>query len=857
MPGINLTRAEASQRSATVTAQSYEVSLDLSQAGDTSQPTYRSETVARFDADPGATTWLDLIAPAVHSVRVNGQDLDPSQVFDGSRITLTDLQSSNEVVVVADAAFMTTGEGLHRFTDPADGEVYLYSQFEVADARRVFACFDQPDLKARFTFTVDAPVHWTVVSNSPAGAIEANESSTSRRWQFDPTPPISTYITAVCAGLYHEVRDEHSGTAGTIGLGLYCRQSLVDHLDSDELFTITRQGFAFYEEAFGHPYPFAKYDQVFVPEFNAGAMENAGCVTYRDEYLFRSRVTDAAYERRAETMLHEMAHMWFGDLVTMRWWDDLWLNESFATWASVLCQAEATRWTDSWTTFATTEKLWALRQDQLPTTHPISADARDLEDVENNFDGITYAKGASVLKQLVAYVGREEFFAGLRRYFRDNAWGNTTMSDLFKELEAESGRDLGAWEAEWLTTAGVVALTPQITTTDLTGPTSTRTYSSVTVAQEATEEHPTLRSHRIGIGLYDITDGGLTRRDHLRVDIQGDRTEVPDLAGVPAADLLLLNDDDLTFAKVRFDDASMRTVISSIADFSESLPRAMCWTAATDMLRDAQLPARRYVDLVLAGSESADLGVLQTVLRTGHAAVLQYCDPDYRPILARTWAEGLADLAESAEAGSDRQLALARAWVAAAPLSSADRLKALLDGSDSLPGLVVDADLRWHLIERLAALGVADEAAIAAEEATDTTAAGQRHAAHARASRPSAAAKAEAWEALVAVDRLSNAMGEATLAGFVQPEQADLLAPYTEKYFAMVEQAWRTQTPRTAERLVDGLFPRYAVSQDVIDRAEEWLSEHPHLHAMRRLVLEGAADTRRALRAQQADRAAG
>ncbi len=569
MPGINLTRDEARERAELIEVESYQVELDLT-TGDT---TFTSSTVVKFRIKPGAITWLDLIAPEVREVVVNGENRDPAAVYDGARIGLDNLAEENEVKVVAEAAYMKTGEGMHRFVDPVDDEVYLYSQFQVADARRVFACFEQPDLKARFQFNVLAPEHWQVISNSPAHK-PRKAGDGKKRWKFPATPALSTYVTALVAGPYHAEHSQYEGGERTIPLGLYCRKSLAEYLDADELFDITRRGFAFFEDAFGMPYPFEKYDQLFVPEFNAGAMENAGCVTHHEDYLFRSRVTDAAPERRAETILHEMAHMWFGDLVTMRWWDDLWLNESFATWASMLAEAEATRWTDAWTTFAVSEKLWALRQDQLPSTHPISADIRHLEDVEVNFDGITYAKGAGVLKQLVAWVGREAFLEGVRAYFAEHAWGNTTLDDLFSHLERTSGRDLSTWGQQWLQTAGVNTLTPHVIVGE------DGTYDSVSIEQTAAESHPTLRSHRIAIGLYDRTNGDgadprLARRNRIELDVTGERTDVPDLRGVAQADLLLLNDDDLTFAKIRLDEHSRHTVVSDIGAIAESLPRAL------------------------------------------------------------------------------------------------------------------------------------------------------------------------------------------------------------------------------------------------------------------------------------------
>ena len=565
---------------------------------------------------------------------LNGKKLDAPALFDGNRIRLDGLRAQNEVRVVAETSYMNTGEGLHRFVDPVDGEVYLYSQFEVADARRVFACFEQPDLKATFAFTVTAPAHWQVVSNSPTPEpADVDDRQDVKRWEFDATPRISTYVTALVAGPYHVVRDEFAGKEATVPLGLFCRASLAEHLDAEELFDVTRRGFGFFEDVFGLAYPFAKFDQLFVPEFNSGAMENVGAVTHHEDYVFRSRVTDAAHERRAETILHEMAHMWFGDLVTMRWWDDLWLNESFATWASVLSQSESTRWTEAWTTFAVSEKLWALRQDQLPSTHPISADIRDLDDVQVNFDGITYAKGASVLKQLVAWVGRDEFLAGVRAYFAEHAWGNAELSDLFAHLEKTSGRDLSAWGEQWLQTAGVNTLRPLVELDD------DGAYASVTILQSAVDDHPALREHRIAVGLYDHEQDGIVRRRRVEIDVSGERTDLPELVGEQQPDLLLLNDDDLTFAKVRLDERSRQTVVRGIGRISSSLARALCWTAATDMLRDAELPTRDYIELVLAGVErESDVSVVQTVLAAARMAIHQYADPPDRLMLLARWA---------------------------------------------------------------------------------------------------------------------------------------------------------------------------------------------------------------------------
>ncbi|MDQ3480200.1 MAG: aminopeptidase N, partial [Actinomycetota bacterium] len=529
MPGLNLTRDEAAARALVLDVASYDITLDLT----TSETTFASTTVLSFScSDPGATTFANLVGATVYEITLNGQSIDTSAYAD-NRIELTGLGAENELRVVADCTYSHTGEGLHRFVDPADDKVYLYTQFEVPDARRVFTTFEQPDLKSVFAFHVTAPAGWQVVSNSPTPTPEIAGDGIAT-WHFDPTKPISTYITALVAGEYAVVRDTYRGSRGDIPLGIFLRESLLEHLDADEIFEVTKQGFGFFEDAFDMAYPFGKYDQLFVPEYNMGAMENAACVTFRDEYIFRSRQTRAAYEGRANTILHEMAHMWFGDLVTMRWWDDLWLNESFAEWASHHSAVKATQYTEAWTSFCNSRKTWAYRQDQLPSTHPIAADNYDLEAVEVNFDGITYAKGASALRQLVAWVGEDDFLAGLRVYFNRHAYGNTELTDLLDALEETSGRDLGSWTKEWLQTSGVNTVRPAFDV-DVEGH-----FSSFTIQQSASADFPTLRRHRLAVGLYDMTDEGLVRRSSVETDVSGDETEVAALIGVKQPDLVLL-----------------------------------------------------------------------------------------------------------------------------------------------------------------------------------------------------------------------------------------------------------------------------------------------------------------------------
>src|SRR4051794_23241250 len=601
MPGTNLTREEAQTRAGLIDVDSYTIELDLT----TSDKTFSSTTTLAFrSSQPGASTFADLVGATVHEVTLNGVPLDPAQVYADHRIQLDDLARDNVLVVRADCTYSHSGEGLHRFVDPVDDRVYLYSQFEVPDARRVYTTFEQPDLKSVFTFKVTAPEHWKVVSNAPTPAPEA-VSDGKAVWNFPPTKKISTYVTALVAGEYHEVQDVYEGKFGTIPLGHYCRQSLVEFLDRDELVKLTRQGFEFFEDAFDHPYPFGKYDQLYVPEYNMGAMENAGAVTLRDEYLPRSRQPRSFYEFRCSVILHEMAHMWFGDLVTMKWWDDLWLNESFAEWACYHAEVEATDYTDSWTGFANARKQTGYRQDQMPSTHPIAADNYDLHAVEVNFDMITYAKGAAVLKQLVAWVGLDPFLKGLQQYFKDHEFDNSEFADLLSALEKSSGRELESWAQEWLQTAGVNTLAPEFELAD------DGTYSRLAVRQSAPDDWPTLRRHRLGIGLYDDVDGRLVRRRYLETDVAGELSEVPDAVGEKQPALLLLNDGDLAYAKIRLDERSLETVVGGLSRLDDSLARALCWGAAWDMTRDAEMRATDFLALVLGniGTESDAWGV--------------------------------------------------------------------------------------------------------------------------------------------------------------------------------------------------------------------------------------------------------
>ncbi|WP_372727656.1 aminopeptidase N [Nocardioides sp.] len=851
MPGTNLTRDEAAARAALLDIDSYSIDLDLT-TGDT---TFASTTTIRFScSEPGAETFADLVDATVHEITLNGAPVDVSAYAD-SRIALSGLAAENELVVRADCRYSRTGEGLHRFVDPVDERVYLYSQFEVPDARRVYTTFEQPDLKAPFTFNVTAPAHWKVVSNSPSPEPRELGDGTAV-WNFEPTKPMSTYITAIVAGEYHEVQHTYVGKFGEIPLGHYCRQSLVEHLDVDELVKLTEQGFAFFEEAFDYGYPFGKYDQLYVPEYNMGAMENAGCVTLRDEYLPRSRQDRAFYEFRASVILHEMAHMWFGDLVTMKWWDDLWLNESFAEWACYHAAVEVTEFDESWTGFTNARKNWAYRQDQLPSTHPVAADNVDLRAVEVNFDGITYAKGASVLKQLVAWVGLEHFMTGIQAYFKEFEFSNSEFTDLLSALEKASGRELQSWAQEWLQTSGVNTLAPEFTLDD------DGNYASFAIRQTANDEFPTLRRHRIRVGLYDAVpnaagESRLVRRSTVETDVVGELTELAELVGERQPDLLLLNEGDLTYAKIRLDERSLATVVGGLGTLDDSLARALCWGAAWDMTRDAEMSATDFVTLVLSaiGHETDAFGVSRIPSYAAQAAN-SYSAPQNRDAVRATWEQGLRRLLEQAAPGSDHQLSFVRALASAAHSDAVlDDLEALLDGSLVFEGLEIDTDLRWTLLTGLAKNGRADGDRIAEELSRDNTNSGQEHAAAARAARPTAEAKAEAWEIATVRDDVANETQRSVVMAFQVYGQDEVLAPYVEKYLTTADTMWEEKGTQRASTALEFMFPKQLASQELLDRVDAWLESSPANPAAKRYVREGRADVARALAAQAKDAA--
>jgi aminopeptidase N len=839
MPVAEITRSETAERARLLRVDSYDIALDLAAGPER----FRSRTIIRFGCtEPGAATYADLIAEQVHEITLNGVAIDPVAAWADGRIGLTGLADRNELRVVADCRYSSDVSGLSRTVDTADGRIYTFTQFEPADARRVFANFEQPDLKAEFTFRVTAPEHWVVLSNQPAPDPEPAGDGAAV-WQFEPTPRISTYLTAIVAGEYHLVREQHTTPRGqSIPLGLACRQSLVPYLEPDDVLGITRSGLDYFTGLFGSDYPFAKYDQAYVAD-HVGGMENVGCVTLTEQLLFRSKVTDFLYEVRAMVILHEMAHQWFGDLVTMKWWNDLWLNESFAEYSGFLASAEATRFAGAWTTFCANFKLWGYTQDQLSSTHPVATQAATVSEAIANADGISYAKGASVLKQLVAYLGRDQFFDGLRAYFAEHSFGNATLSGLLAALEASSGRSLADWSAAWLETAGVNTLRPDFALA------ADGTFTSFAVLQEAPAEHPVLRLHHIAIGLYNRADGALVRTHRVEADVAGPRTPVPALAGLPQPDLILLNDDDLGYAITRFDERSLATLTTSIGSFSDSLARTLCWSSVIDMATEGELAVPAFVRMVAAG-----MGQLSSVslLQTLHSACLdmlaRIADPAFVPAGKELLAAEGARLLRAAEPGSDHQLAWAQLLAGTAVTAEQlNLLEGLLDGAEQIRGLTVDTELRWSLLKRLVICGRAGDTEIDAELTRDDTDAGQRHAAACRAGVPDPGHKAAAWHELAETAELSFESLSEMARAFNQAEHAGLLAPYAEAYFTRLPEIWAAHSELVRGMIGGALFPYPSASPELLQRIDAFLAGPDLDPAIGRVVIEGRDTVAKAL----------
>ena len=844
MSGTNLKQVEAAQRSQILKVESYKIDLDVT----TGAQTFLVKTTIKFAGlKPGETTFIDCVGKRVISAKLNGADFDPK--FDGESIFLPPIAAENTLEIEHEGIYSTSGEGLHRFVDPADDEVYLYTQFETGDARRMYACFDQPDQKATFSISTITPKHWEVISNY--GAESTKDLDGDRKHiQFATSQVISTYVTAIVAGAYKSVHDEYKGEK-TIPLGIYARKSFFQHVDAEKIFEVTKQGFAYFEKTFGLAYPFGKYDQIAVAEYNWGAMENVGCVTFHEDVLiFRSKVTERSYISRATTIHHEMAHMWFGDLVTMKWWQDLWLNESFAEWASYMSVSESTKYKHAWTEFNSVRKNWAYRADQLTSTHPIAVEMEDLDDVRTNFDGISYAKGASVLQQLVAHVGRDNFIAGLRKYFAKHAYKNTELIDLITELQATSGKDLTAWVATWLRTAGVNTLRPVVT---LDGD----KYASVSVKQEVPPMpvgSKELRPHHLFIGLFDLHDGTLVRRESIEVDIDGELTEIKEFAGKKAADLLLINDHDQSYAKLRFDERSVETMKSYEGKLDDSLARGLIWASLWDSTRDGELSASDYINIALNTLKGeTDISMITATFMQIDTAIWAYVAPQNRDAMRLAVANAAEAFLDKAKPGSDHQLQYARAFTnnAVTP-AQFDRLKAMLDGA--VDGLTIDADLRWYIFLCGVKRGIYGPTEIAAEADRDKTAHGKQYVAFAHAAIPSVAAKSAAFKS-VTTDDLSNSIHSYKCRGFNESIHGDLLEGFVDEYFDAILKVWATKGFEIAETTATLTFPTWAISDETVKKAQHWLdvTGKDASHALRRTVAEGRDAMTRALKARAVD----
>lgn len=844
MSGINLKQIEAAQRSEILKVANYVIDLDVT----TGAETFLVKTTIQFAGlKPGATTFIDCVGKRVISAKLNGVDFDPK--FDGESIFLPAIAAENTLEIAHEGIYSNSGEGLHRFVDPADNEVYLYTQFETGDARRMYACFDQPDQKATFRISTITPKHWEVISNY--GIESQKDVDGDRKFiQFATSQVISTYVTAIVAGAYTSVHDEYKGEK-TIPLGIYARKSFFQHVDAENIFEVTKQGFAYFEKTFGLAYPFGKYDQIAVAEYNWGAMENVGCVTFHEDVLiFRSKVTERSYISRATTIHHEMAHMWFGDLVTMKWWQDLWLNESFAEWASYMSVSESTKYKHAWSEFNSVRKNWAYRVDQMTSTHPIAVEMEDLDAVRTNFDGISYAKGASVLQQLVAHVGRDNFIAGLRKYFAKHAYKNTELSDLIVELQAASGKDLTAWVNTWLRTSGVNTLRPVITFDG-------DNYKTVSIKQEvppmpigSTE----LRPHRLYIGLFDISGSALKRRESIEVEIAGALTEIKELAGKKSADLLLVNDNDQTYAKLRFDERSVETMKAYLGQLDDSLARGLIWASLWDSTRDGELSASDYITIALnALKGESDISMITATFMQIDTAIWAYVAPKNREAIRLAVANAAEVLLDGAAPASDNQLQYARAFVnnAVTP-AHFTRLKAILDGA--VNGLKVDAELRWYIFISGVKRGIFGPAEITAEGDRDQTAHGKQYLAYAHAAIPSREAKVAAFKSITTED-LSNTIHSYKCRGFNESIHCDLLEAFVDEYFAAIIKVWETKGFEIAETTATLTFPTWAISDSTVAKAQHWLdvTGKDAVHSLRRSVTEGRDAMTRAIKARAVD----
>jgi len=842
----NLTRDEAVQRATLVANPEYDVALDFTGGGDT----FRSVSVVRFAGVPGEATFVDVVAARVCAATLNGVELFAPA---GGRIALPGLAADNVLVVEAEHEYSNAGVGIHRFVDPENGETFLYSQFATMYACHAFACFDQPDIKGTFQFTVTAPEQWVVVSNT-AAPTPVGAPGAARTWAFERTVPLPTYATAVCAGPYAFVEGTIDSVKGEIPARVYGRPQLTEHFAADRIFADTQAGFELYERIFDTEFPYDSYDHVYAPQYNFGAMENAGCVTVsEDRLLFRSRASDAQLEFRTVVILHELAHMWFGDLVTMRWWDDLWLNESFAEYVGTYAAAVATEWSDAWVTFAAERKSIAYATDQLPTTHPVLSDLPDVDAVAGAFDMITYAKGASALRQLAASLGEDTFFAGIAAYLKAHAFANATLGDLFAELEAASGRTLGAWRTAWLETPGVTTLAVEVEAD------AGDRMTSVVVAEHAPARWPLPRPHSLAVvGLDPDASGMLTETIAVTVEVDGGGADVQRLVAEPRPALLLPNGGDLTYAKFHLDPGSLATARTRAAVIASPMDQALVLDSLWHMCRDGALPARDYVEPVLAALPGLTVSaVRESHLRTVVTTVARYAHPLEAAALGADAAESVWASLERSQPGSDAQLQLLKgfALLARSPQQT-DRIEALLGDMMHLDGLPIDTELAWDLVCALAANGRATNATIDEYVTKDATAAGDRRAAGARAAIATLESKRAAWDLLAHPygDPLPNALAYEVALGFARATDAAFMTPLGQTFFDEVRGLFDSVDVYVGLRVVQYAYPTFLVGRgvDIVGLGERWLDANADAHpVLTKLMVEGLDHARRAAQAQQ------
>jgi aminopeptidase N len=818
----SLTRDEATARAHLLTVHSYAIDLDLTTGPDS----FHSTTVVRFAAPAGSSTFIEVRPRALHRVSLNGAPVDLASLHDG-RLPLTGLAVDNELVVSGEFTYSHECEGLHRYVDPADGNVYLYAMSSPSSAPQIFPCFDQPDLKAPLTFTVTAPADWQVLGTG------RSRQTGPGRWELATTPPLATYLAGVVAGPYESLTRVHDG----IPLGLHTRASLASELkaDSEEIFEVTRRCLDEYLRLFGVAYPFEKYDQVFVPEFNVWAMENPACVLIREEQLHRGTATIGDREDRAITIAHEMSHMWFGNLVTMRWWDDLWLNEAFGDYMGHRLPAEVTSLTGTKTTYSANRKPKGYTADQRPSTHPLSADAPDVATGLSHFDHISYFKGSAVVRQLAAAVGDEALRAGLRSYIERHAYGNADYDDFLAALTASSQIDFASWAARWLRESNVNTLQPEISVTD-------GRITAAAIVQSAPDSHPVLRPHTLNVGLYGQQPA------IVRVTIDGARTELPELVGRPAPRFLLLNDDDLTYAKIRLDAPSLAALPAEMPALSP-VNRAMIWSALLLEVRDAVLPAAEYLSLAcrLLPGETGPT-IVTEVLRAARTEVVdRFLAPAGREAALARLAELCREVLAAAPPGDPRRLIAFRALIGCTAEGAEPR--SWIADRDVPAGITLDSELTWLMRYRLAQLGELSEEDIRAAYQADRGPQGEQFLAKCLAARPDPAAKRTAWQAITADAELSYFKVWALAEGFWQPGQTDLTAPYVERFFADLPGIDRLRGGQVTSLVTEHLYPRYAARPATAGRAEALLDAGELSVPVRRKVVDCTDDLRHVIRA--------